>query len=358
MNILLLGATGYAGLWLIHLLLGHDRVDAITLCSQSSAGESIDALYPSIARHRGKKITDNGRMLSSRDAKSRSYDLVFAALPHDESLRLYRHWIGKAPIIDLSADLRLPDRYDSDTPSVRIAYGLSELFRDDIAKADIIANPGCYPTAALLPLLPLARHRLLEGAIDIFAISGISGAGGTPRRNFQFCERAENANAYSPGRSHKHWFEISYYYAAARALPASADSAESAAANRADAAALEEARRSIRFAPHLAPLRQGIAATTICSLRRAVDEEEMRDIFDRFYRQFPFVTRSARDIPETRDVRGTNRCDYGWRLDGKTLYLFSAIDNMVKGAAGQAIQNMNIRFGFPETTGLPLSGSF
>jgi N-acetyl-gamma-glutamyl-phosphate reductase len=186
-------------------------------------------------------------------------------------------------------------------------------------------------------LLPLLRDGLVSGPVSVTAMSGISGAGRTAKENLLFTERSENVNAYAPGSSHRHWAEISHY--AGRYLEAGA-----------------EAR--ILFTPHLVPIKRGIAATTTCMLAGRTDAETVAESLERAYGNEPFVGFSPRDIPETRDVRGSNRCDIGFHTEGGMLLLFSVIDNLEKGAAGQAVQNMNVRFGFEETAGLTTWGEF
>jgi N-acetyl-gamma-glutamyl-phosphate reductase len=208
-------------------------------------------------------------------------------------------------------------------------YGLAEWHTDAIKKADIIANPGCYPTATLLPLLPLAREGLLKGAVIVNAISGISGAGRKEKVDLLYVERSENVNAYNPGTSHRHAPEIAQELLSA------------------------DGSLSLLFTPHMAPLRRGMAVTTVVELAR---EPAMEDIYGRAYEGRPFIGMAADRVPQTREVWGSNRCDIGWRREGRHLMLFSVIDNLVKGASGQAVQNMNIRFGIPETVGLRTAG--
>ena len=243
-------------------------------------------------------------------------------------------------MIDLSADFRLRDpavflkAYGVPVPKPDLlpgaVYGLAEWHTDALKKADIIANPGCYPTATLLPLLPLARAGLLKGAVIVNAISGISGAGRKEKMDLLYVERSENVNAYNPGTSHRHAPEI------AQELTAADNSL------------------SLLFTPHMAPLRRGMAVTTVVELAREPAESgagSVADLYERAYGGRPFIGLTGSRVPQTREVWGSNRCDIGWKREGRHLMLFSVIDNLVKGASGQAVQNMNIRFGIPETTG-------
>jgi N-acetyl-gamma-glutamyl-phosphate reductase len=211
------------------------------------------------------------------------------------------------------------------------------------------------------------------------ALSGISGAGRKASVNLLFTERSENVNAYAPGSTHRHWAEISHYagrYLADRARTRDAPEASSGPAagdgppgdgppgdgppgdGPPGDGGFGPAGEHILFTPHLVPIKRGIAVTTTCTLAERADAEAVAESLDRVYGTEPFVGFSARAIPETRDVRGSNRCDIGFHVEGRLLLLFSVIDNLEKGAAGQAVQNMNVRFGFEETVGLPLWGEF
>jgi N-acetyl-gamma-glutamyl-phosphate reductase len=214
-------------------------------------------------------------------------------------------------------------------------YGLSEWHREAIRTADIIANPGCYPTATLLPLLPLAKEGMVKGTAIVNAISGISGAGRKEKVDLLYVERSENANAYNAGTSHRHAPEI------AQELHAAQDSL------------------GLLFTPHMAPLRRGMAVTTVVELARepaSQGPQSVQGVLEKYYSRSPFIVLTGSRIPQTREVWGSNRCDIGWKQEGRHLMLFSVIDNLVKGASGQALQNMNIRLGIEETAGLPTGG--
>jgi N-acetyl-gamma-glutamyl-phosphate reductase len=252
---------------------------------------------------------------------------------------------GRTVVIDLSADFRLHDpavflkAYGAPVPKPdllsRAVYGLSEWHTDAIRQADIIAVPGCYPTATLLPLLPLAREGALKGTVIVNAISGISGAGRKEKVDLLYVERSENVNAYNPGTSHRHAHEIAQELLAA------------------------EGSLSLLFTPHMAPLRRGMAVTTVVELSGELGESgpgSIAEIYSRAYQGRTFIGLAGSRVPQTREVWGSNRCDIGWKREGRHLMLFSVIDNLVKGASGQAVQNMNIRFGMPEATGLRTAG--
>jgi N-acetyl-gamma-glutamyl-phosphate reductase len=247
--------------------------------------------------------------------------------------------LPQARIVDLSADFRLKDhavyrRYynrehlNPDLPSVPV-YGLPELVdRDEIANARLIANPGCYPTASLLALMPLVKAGLVGGVPVIDAKSGVSGAGRSRKEtDYLFSELSGGFKAYAPV-GHRHTPEIA-----------------------------QLAGRPIRFTPHLIPAARGIEATAHVPLAKSLSKEELFDLYQKAYAHEPFV-RMQKTMPSTKQVMGSNRCDIAVEVDEETGYavVFSVIDNLVKGAAGQAIQNMNLMIGAPEDTGLPKDG--
>jgi N-acetyl-gamma-glutamyl-phosphate reductase len=335
-----LGTTGYTGLLLARLLAEHPEVTELLPVSSSRAGERFVEVDPGF-RDRSGKVPGQGRLLSLEEAREHEPQVVFSALPHVESARLCALFLDSAVVIDLSADFRLRNAaefaaaYGVPHPHPelleRAVYGLAEWNTDAIRASDLIANPGCYPTATLLPLLPLLAEGLVRGEIHVSAMSGISGAGRKVKLEYLFCERAENLCAYSPGRSHRHVSEI-----------------------EGQLKALDPEAHLI-FVPHLVPLRKGMAVTTTVRLSRAVSEAQIGELLERIYAGRPCIGLRGTGVPQTRDVRGTNRCDIGFRMEGQTLILFSVLDNLMKGASGQAVQNMNLRFGFPETTGLALA---
>jgi N-acetyl-gamma-glutamyl-phosphate reductase len=340
----ILGFTGYTGLVLFRLLVDHPDVTGIIPISSSRAGESILDVDKGLApASLDKVVTDGGKLVTPEEGRDLKPDVVFAALPHVESAKMCARFADSCVVIDLSADFRFRDArvfervYGAHHPEpgllARSIYGLTEWNREGIATSDIIANPGCYPTATLLPLLPLLAEKLGGGRAVVNAISGISGAGRKVQAQYLFCERTENAGAYSPGTTHRHMPEIE------------------AGMKEADGSA------SLLFTPHLAPVKRGMTVTTVLPLARKTSEAEIGAIFANRYGESPFV-RIVPGIPQSRDVWGSNRCDIGFRLEDGAVMLFSAIDNLIKGASGQAVQNMNVRFGFDEKAGLRLNGEF
>lgn len=342
MRVAVLGSTGYTGMVLLRILAGHPRVGTVIAASSSRAGQMISDIDPGLAAALRSK--SNGVLVDIESVIEAEPEVVFSALPHLTSARVCEPFLGSTVVIDLSADFRLPDSalfaraYGEPPPredlQLKACYGLSEWHQKEIRQSDIIGNPGCYPTATLLPLLPLARKGLIHGRVVANAFSGISGAGRKESINLLFTERTENVNAYNAGTRHRHWSEIHYH--------------------------LSRSGKQLQllFTPHLVPIKQGLGVTTSCTLRDGVGAEAVEAALKEAYGARPFIRLLGDRIPETRYVRNSNRCDIGWQIEDRELLLFSAIDNLVKGASGQAVQNMNLRFGFDETEGLRIYGEF
>jgi N-acetyl-gamma-glutamyl-phosphate reductase len=348
MKAAVLGATGYAGRVLLRILAEHPEVRSILAVSSSREGAPVRTVDPGLPSTIEEKIpagTLCGVAEALRAADRKELDVVFSALPHLKSAEVCAPLFAKTVVIDLSADFRIHDpavfqsAYGAPVPRPdllkRAVYGLAEWHTEAMRGADIIAAPGCYPTATLLPLLPLARAGLLQGTIIANAISGISGAGRKEKMDLLYCERSENVNAYNPGTSHRHAPEIT------QELLLAHDSL------------------SLLFTPHMAPLRRGMAVTTVVELAGDPPTSgpgSIEETLKAAYEARPCIGLTGSRVPQTAEVWGSNRCDIGWRREGRHLMLFSVIDNLVKGASGQAVQDMNIRFGIPETTGLRIGG--
>ena len=344
MKAAILGATGYTGMVLLRLLSEHPQISEIYAVSSSRAGKDLKEIDPGVytaVQH--KMSATGGKLIDVATAAKLGPDAVFAALPHLESAKICEPFFGSSVVIDLSADFRIKDHKvfeaaygcPPERPDLLDAavYGLCELYRDDIRKADLISNPGCYPTASLLPLIPVMKEIGADGKIVINALSGISGAGRKAAVNNLFVERTENCGAYAPAKSHRHQPEIKK---------------ELDAAGSCDT--------DLFFTPHLVPLKRGMEITTLLDLKEAPDDAALNSLFEKYYGGSPFISWDADRLPQSRDVWGSNSCRIGWKTEGKTLMLFSVIDNLVKGASGQAVQNMNIRFGFAESAGLRVYG--
>lgn len=344
MKAAILGATGYTGMILLRLLSDHPAVSEIFAVSSSRAGKPIKEIDPGVYKAVNAKMSSTGAtLIDVKKAAELKPDVVFAALPHLESAKICAPFFESSVVIDLSADFRIKDHAifekaygcAPERPDLlkQAVYGLCELYSDEIRKADLISNPGCYPTASLLPLLPVINEYGDCGRIIINAMSGVSGAGKKAVFNNLFVERTENCGAYAPGKSHRHQPEIKKEIDAAGSFDA-----------------------DLFFTPHLVPLKRGMEITTIIDLPKTVTDNDIDALYNKYYGDSLFISWDGERLPQTRDVWGSNSCRIGWKLEGKSLMLFSVIDNLVKGASGQAVQNMNIRFGFAEDSGLRVYG--
>ena len=320
------GATGYTGQELIRLLARHPAV-RVTLAT-SSGGASSGRRLPALARLWDGAITPLEPGILKREA-----DLVFLALPDLAAAEIAPALVDEGVrVIDLSGAFRLRDQSvrarwypESSRLPADVAYGLTEHEREAIRNARLVANPGCYPTAALLPLAPLAAAGLLVPGVDVIvdAKSGVSGAGKTPSERTHFSECYGSLSAYGVF-AHRHGAEIE-----------------------------QGLGRSVTFTPHLVPLDRGILATIYVRVPPGTTEEALGDIYQRAYADEPFVRLVGAALPEIKHVAHTNFCDIGWRVDPSgRVVIVSVIDNLLKGASGQAVQNMNVMLGVPETVGL------
>ena len=319
------GATGYAGQELIRLAARHPAV-RVTTAMASSAADTVRTL-PALTR-----VWDGAVTPLSVDRLAAETEAVFMALPDPVAAEVGPALVARGVrVFDLSGAFRLRDagergRWYPATPDLAEppVYGLTEHYRTALAGARLVACPGCYPTAAVLALRPLTDARLLEGDIIIDAKSGISGAGKRPSERTHFSECHGNVAAYGIF-AHRHGAEIE-----------------------------QELGRTVTFTPHLIPLDRGILETIYVRLRPEVDETAVATALDRAYANAPFVRLRGDALPEIKHVTHTNFCDIGWRVDkaSRRLLLVACLDNLIKGAAGQALQNLNVAFGLDETTGL------
>ena len=329
------GATGYAGEEVIKILINHKGVKITELSAVIDKEEPISSIFPGF---KGK--IDLVCKKPNPEAMAKNVDLVFLGLPHKVSMELVPVFMkaGKI-IIDLSADYRLaPDVYKvwygidhKDRENLlKAVYGLPELYRDAIKKAKLVANPGCYPTSIILGIAPMVKEKAIHFDYMIAdSKSGATGAGRKPDLALSFSEVNENLWAYK-ANEHQHKPEIGKILS-------------------------EVAGKEIDviFTPHLVPMNRGILSTIYLKLNKKLDTKAVLSIYNTFYKGKPFVRISDEGkLPQVRDVVGTNYCDIGLKVSGDTLILVSCIDNLKKGAAGQAVQNMNIIAGFDETEGL------
>src|SRR5947209_5588313 len=327
-----LGATGYTGVELLRFLAQHPAVELVHLSSEQYRGRPASEVYPFLSG-----IVDETLGAPEPDAAAAG-ELIFLALPHGAAASLARDLLRRGRrVIDLSPDFRLRDvavyaRWYGDHGAPELlseaVYGVPELYRDRLRRARLVANPGCYPTAALLGLAPLARAGLLSAPVVIDAKSGTTGAGRAAKVEQLFAEVNENFRPYAIG-SHRHAPEIEQELRAAGATAPPV------------------------FVPHLLPVSRGILSTMY--VRVPGGKPALDSLFEQAYSREPFIVlRGAGPPPELREVRGTNRCAIGWRWDEATQHaiVVTAIDNLGKGAAGQAVQCLNVLLGLPETTGL------
>ncbi|MGC8888329.1 MAG: N-acetyl-gamma-glutamyl-phosphate reductase [Verrucomicrobiia bacterium] len=345
-TVAIVGASGYSGEELVSLLLKHPKVELTALTSRQYAGKTLGEVFPRFANYpiakRLKFIDPNPSVLADLA------QVIFLALPHGVAATYAKPLIDSGrKVIDLSADFRLKNPevykefYGHDHPApelLKIAiYGLPEIYRDNIVKASLVASPGCYPTSILIPLIPLLKSRLIDiNQIIINSLSGVSGAGRKLETGYLFCECNESLRAYGISK-HRHLSEI--------------EEQLSFAAN---------AKVVAQFTPHLVPVNRGILTTiylTPSDKSKTPDEflTTIDVLYNEYYGNQPFVRiLGGSSLPDTKNVTGTNVIEFGWKYDKRTgrLIVVSAVDNLVKGAGGQAVQSMNLICGFEQTDGL------
>jgi len=342
-KVAVIGGSGYVGEELVRLLLRHPYAELAAVTSRQFAGKTLEEIFPRLS-HRSK--ADELRFTAPDLAQlAQVAEVVFLALPHGFAADSAKPLLQSgARIIDLSADFRIKDPktykefYCNDHPAPDLladaVYGLPEIHRDAISDARLVACPGCYPTSILLPLLPLLREGVVDlASIVVTSLSGVTGAGRKVEADYLFAECNESMRPYGVPK-HRHLSEI--------------EEQLSAFAGK---------KVTIQFTPHLVPLNRGIVTTTYVDLSKKIDAESVASIYRRAYSAEPFVRLlGAERFPDAKNVTATNFIDIAWRLDLRTgrAILMSAIDNIVKGASGQAIQCFNLMRGYPETAGLQI----
>lgn len=337
MKISVLGATGYAGAELLRLLYNHPHTEVVHITSETHTGELISDLYPHLRGIYEKKLESMKNIEEIGDDS----DFIFICLPHGHAMEVGCALAGKpVRIIDLGADYRFRDTKVYEDwyhvphihPNAPRVYGLAELYREDIRQAKIIGNAGCFTTASILALAPLVRQHLIDvNTIIVDAKSGVSGAGRSAKQPNHFPELYDNFRAYNVA-GHRHTPEI-----------------EQALSD------LSGEQVLLNFTPQLVPMSRGILSTCYATLGVGVSAELVDAAFEKLYGKEFFIRLLGRGAyPSTKNVRGSNYCDIAWHIDERTnrVIVLSAIDNLVKGAAGQAVQNFNIACGFDEKTGL------
>ncbi len=340
-KIAVLGASGYTGAELVRLLLRHPRTEVALLTADRRAGQEMRTVFPQFSPFKLPKLV----AIESIDWKTAAIDLAFCALPHGTTQTVIKDLMAKAPktkVVDLSADFRLHDNaayakwygHEHLAPDLQkeAVYGLAEIYRDEIVKARLVANPGCYTTCAQLPLTPLLRAKAIEpGEIVIDAKSGMTGAGRAAKETMLFSEVSEGFHAYGVGH-HRHMAELDQEFS----LAAGKDVV-------------------VSFTPHLVPMNRGILSTIYVRGTGGKAPEDLHALLLKFYEKSEFVhVLPFGETPQTRHVRGSNMTFIGLAKDrqpGRAIVV-SALDNLTKGASGQAIQNMNLMLGYAEGTGL------
>lgn len=340
----IIGATGYAGGELVRLLLGHKEAEIVWYGSRSYVDQSYASVYQNMFQ-----LVDAKCMDDKMDELAKQADVIFTATPQGLCASLIKEEIlADTKVIDLSADFRLKDvktyeqwyQIPHKAPQYieEAVYGLCEVNREQIKEARLVANPGCYPTCSTLSVYPLVKEGLIDpSSLIIDAKSGTSGAGRGTKLDNLFCEVNENMKAYGVA-NHRHTPEIEEQLSYAAGEPV-----------------------LLNFTPHLVPMNRGILVTAYASLRHEVTYEEVKAVYDRYYEKEQFVRVLPKGIcPQTKWVEGSNFVDVNFQIDPRTkrIIMMGAMDNLVKGAAGQAVQNMNLLFGLDEAEGLRLVPMF
>jgi N-acetyl-gamma-glutamyl-phosphate reductase len=334
----IIGATGYAGSEIVRILMGHRDVDIVWYGSRSYVDKKYADVYQNMFQ-----IVDAKCMDDNMEELANQVDVIFTATPQGLCASLVNEEIlSKAKVIDLSADFRIKDvkvyeewyKLEHKSPQFieEAVYGLCEINRDKVKKARIVANPGCYTTCSILTIYPLVKEGLIDpSTIIIDAKSGTSGAGRSAKVDNLYCEVNENIKAYGV-TTHRHTPEIEEQLGYAAGEPI-----------------------VLNFTPHLVPMNRGILVTAYASLKEGVTEEQIRAAYEKYYTQERFVRVLEKGLcPQTKWVEGSNYVDINFVVDPRTrrVVMMGALDNIVKGAAGQAVQNMNLMFGFDEAEGL------
>ena len=333
-SIAILGATGYTALELMKILLRHGGAKIVALTSREDT-RSVCEVHPSLTGRLDLPLEN----LSPAEIAGRA-ECVFSCLPHAASAKIAAELLEHGTkVIDFSADYRLDSPevfkkwYAEDHPDPirlgKVPYGLPELFRSQLTSVNLIANPGCYSTSAILPTAPLIQKGVIQPSGIIFdSKSGVSGAGRKPKLNVHFPECNENFSAYGVG-THRHWPEIEQILSRYSGL-----------------------ETNVIFTPHLIPMDRGILTTAYClPTDPGTTQEAVESVLQEFYANEPFV-QIVKTLPGTKDVSGTNRTHIAVRMVRDRVVLVSVLDNLIKGASGAAVQNFNLMFGFPETVGL------
>ena len=337
-KIAIFGGSGYGGSELLRILLFHPNAEIVLVTANEHAGKTVGEVHKNLFGLTDLRFEKSPENLS----KLENIDLAFFALPHGQALSLIPQLPENVKVIDLSGDFRINDKdvfkqfykleHTADELQSKFVYGLTETNHEQIKTANYIANPGCFATATLLALAPIVKSGLLTGKIIVDAKTGSSGSGAKAAANTHHPQRANSFYAYKPFQ-HQHVPEIEQHLKS-----------------------VGEFENEFIFMTHSLPVSRGIFASCYLETTNLLTNEDVRNLYELFYKDSFFV-RIVENSPDINWVKTTNFCDIAAHSNGKQIAVFSAIDNLVKGAAGQAVQNMNLMFGFDEKTGLVLTGS-
>ena len=339
----IVGATGYAGQQLLWILRQHKEVEIEFISSNSYGDEDISNIYTSYKKYYSKKLI----AMENVESQITKIDVLFLALPHGMAEKLAKKALGNnVKVVDLGADFRLDDsdnyekwykvKHEFPEINAEAVYGLPELYKDEIAKARIVASPGCYPTSAILGVAPLLKNNIVDTRkIIVDSKSGVSGAGRSANIATLFTEVNESFKAYNILK-HRHTPEI-----------------------KQEIDKLSNSNINLVFTPHLLPINRGILSTIYLDAKIKTTEKEIIEMYKEFYKDSPFV-RVIEELPEIKNIKNTNICEISIRYDEENgnIVVISAIDNLIKGAGGQGVQSMNIMFGFDEMEGLEFLSMF
>lgn len=335
-KIAIIGGSGYVGGELLRLLLFHPKVEVVGVTSKSHTGKKISQIHQNLTNICNLQFQDEDIETLSQKA-----DVFFMALPHGKSMsKLEKINLNKTKVIDMGADFRLKDailfekayemKHQLPAKLSQTVYGLPEIYKEQIKKSQLVACPGCFPTGAILALFPLSKAGILSGNIVIDSKTGSSGSGIKPSEVAHHPERAYDFKAYNIF-THRHQWEI-----------------------RQELSNFSNNNFNLVFTAHSAPMVRGIFTTAYAFLEKRVSKDKLQKLYQETYKDSPFIR--LVESPHVAVVAGTNYCDIGLYIQDKTIIVTSAIDNLVKGAAGQAVQNMNLMFNLPETAGLEFPG--
>lgn len=341
-KVAVLGASGYTGSELMRFLLVHPKVEVVHLTAEKHAGKRISEVFPHLRGFLDLELKPLRPKSIPKDI-----DVIFAALPHGTSAEIIKEIYNRdVKIIDLGADFRISNKNykkwygQHPCPELirKAVYGITELNREEVKKAKLVANPGCYPTSSILGLAPILKNKIAsESSIIVDSKSGVTGAGRSPSLDYHYSEVNEGLKAYKVGE-HRHMPEI-----------------EEALSN------YSGLKVNVSFTPHLIPMDRGILSTIYVNLKKKITTKQLINLYKKHYKDEQFIRIcEEKSYPSTNQVRGSNYCDIGIKVNSSsnTAVIVSVIDNLVKGASGQAVQNMNVMLGFDEDLGLETTPVF